>query len=75
MFHPKIRVDTTLRNIIDWEQRRYEIAKEIMAAYNTISEFSRYGIVEKAKMAVEEADALIRALKKYGGYSEAVSGF
>lgn len=52
------------QKVIDWEQRRYEIAKDIMAAYNTVIEFNRYGIVEKAKMAVEEADALIRALKK-----------
>lgn len=51
------------QKVIDWEERRYEIAKEIMAAYNTVYEYNKWGIVEKAKMAVDEADTLIRVLK------------
>lgn len=53
---------------IDWEHRRYEIAKDMMAAF--LSNYS-YNIHsgnpdEKAKYAVVFADALIEELKKGG---------
>ena len=61
---PEKNNELEVQKVIDWEERRFEIAKEIMAAYNTVNEFSKWGIVEKANMAVEEADSLIRALKR-----------
>lgn len=43
---------------IDWEQRRYEIAKEVLPTINqpTIS------VAERVSMALEYADELIRQL-------------
>lgn len=48
---------------IDWEQRRYEIAKDV---YCTLLERSNDGqtYFQKAENAVSRADALIEALKK-----------
>ena len=48
---------------IDWEQRRYEIAKEI---YPTIYKeaYDTYNIEEIASFAVRHADTLINELKK-----------
>lgn len=46
---------------IDWEQRRYEIAKDILAALIS-SPTTRY--YSYSKVAVEYADALIKELKK-----------
>lgn len=50
---------------IDWEQRRYEIAKTamigLMAGHNAI-----YDAKKLAPMAIEYADALIAELKKGG---------
>ena len=48
---------------IDWEQRRYEIAKEI---YPTIYKeaYDTYNIEEIASFAVRHADTLIEELKK-----------
>ena len=48
---------------IDWEQRRYEIAKDV---YCTLLERSNDGqtYFQKAENAVRRADALIEALKK-----------
>lgn len=48
---------------IDWEQRRYEIAKDV---YCTLLERSNDGqtFFQKAENAVLRADALIEALKK-----------
>lgn len=48
--------------IIDWEQRRYEIAKECVAV------LMRNEIIleDAAKISVEQADALIEELKKGG---------
>lgn len=44
---------------IDWEQRRYEIAKDVFAS--TYNIFQNKGL---AKMAVHAADALIAELQK-----------
>lgn len=51
---------------IDWEQRRYEIAKEYLAAqingvYAGNLEWSCYGVV---KSAIEAADEMIKQLKQ-----------
>lgn len=46
-------------NQIDWEQRRYEIAKEVMGAEASNGSFSK----DAAKYAVACADALIKELK------------
>lgn len=46
---------------IDWEQRRYEIAKDVFAS--TYNIFQNKGL---EKMAVHAADALIAELKKGG---------
>lgn len=46
---------------IDWEHRRYEIAKDVFAS--TYNIFQNKGL---AKMAVHAADALIAELKKGG---------
>lgn len=49
---------------IDWEQRRYEIAKDILAAtYDFPMDGKSY-----AKVAVGVADALIAELKKGGSH-------
>lgn len=46
-------------NQIDWEQRRYEIAKEVMASEASNESFSK----DAAKYAVACADTLIGELK------------
>ena len=46
-------------NQIDWEQRRYEIAKEVMGVEASNEPFSE----DAAKYAVACADALIKELK------------
>lgn len=53
---------------IDWEQRRYEIAKDMMAAFlsNSCSNVYMGNPDEQAKCAVMFADALITELKKGG---------
>lgn len=55
-------------DIIDWGQRRYEIARACLAGYNGNSVFEAWGNTheEKAKWAVADADALIQELKKHG---------
>lgn len=55
-------------NDIDSEQRRYEIAKDIMAAFlnNSCSDIHTGNPDEQAKYAVMFADALIDELKKGG---------
>lgn len=45
---------------IDWEQRRYEIAKECVA----ILMRNEITLEDAAKVSVEQADALIKELKK-----------
>ena len=47
--------------VIDWEQRRYEIAKHILPQMSTIRP-----ITAAAEHAVHYADALIKELKKGG---------
>lgn len=51
---------------IDWEQRRYEIAKDMLAAFLSNSCQNIYAGPPdlQAKDAVEYADALIEELKK-----------
>ena len=53
---------------IDWEERRYEIAKAMMAAFerhnNNVSGFKNS--TQQAQFAIECADALIAELKKGG---------
>lgn len=51
---------------IDWEQRRYEIAKDMLAAWFSNSDrMMRQGTLQtQAKEAVEVADMLIEELKK-----------
>lgn len=53
---------------IDWEERRYEIAKAMMAAFerhnNNVSGFKNS--TQQAQFALECADALIAELKKGG---------
>lgn len=50
---------------IDWEQRRYEIAKDILAAwYSNSDRMMRQGTPQSCSAdAVEVADALIEKLK------------
>lgn len=51
---------------IDWEQRRYEIARSMMAAFMSNSCSNVYGetVEQQAKDAVKYADALIEELKR-----------
>ena len=53
---------------IDWEERRYEIAKAMMAAFerhnNNVSGFKNS--TQQAQCAIKCADALIAELKKGG---------
>lgn len=51
---------------IDWEQRRYEIAKDILAAfYSNSDRMMRQGTLQRCSAdAVEVADALIEELQK-----------
>lgn len=53
---------------IDWEQRRYEVAKDMIAAFlsNSCSNVYMGNPDEQAKYAVMFADALIAELKKGG---------
>ena len=52
-------------NQIDWEQRRYEIAKDVMAAQMSNSNPNMPGSDPRtmARYSIEWADALIDALK------------
>lgn len=52
---------------IDWEQRRYEIAKDMLAAFMSNSNSNAFGGSKgnQARDAVEYADALIDELKKH----------
>lgn len=55
-------VEEALNTDIDWEQRRYKIAKEVFAS---IYDFT-IDRINFAKYAVDAADALIAELKKGG---------
>lgn len=46
---------------IDWEERRYEIAKAAMHAYISHNKWDKNAI---ARMAVQDADRLIAELKR-----------
>lgn len=58
-----VSIAKTLRSP-DWEQRRYEIAKDILP--HTILEYCGKGLERSVKDAVMIADALIAELKKGG---------
>lgn len=51
---------------IDWEQRRYEIAKDVLTAYlsNSNPNMLPETMINLSKSTVELADALIEELKK-----------
>lgn len=51
---------------IDWEQRRYEIARDVLAAFMSNSCSNVYAGTYKtqAKNAIQYAEALIEELKK-----------
>lgn len=54
---------------IDWEQRRYELAKEAMQGYITSQDFKYDSNETLVKWSVSVADALIKELqggKQYG---------
>ena len=53
---------------IDWEQRRYEIAKDILAATN--SRLTVHGSLLNINMVINAADALIKELQKQQGYKD-----
>ena len=55
----------TSEKVIDWEQRRYEIAKDVMAAIYTRPNVK--GTLLNISMIVNAADALIDVLKKGQG--------
>lgn len=56
--------DVPLNKSVDWEQRRYEIAKDIFCAMETTNHADGgYELEYQAKRAVEEADYLIKELK------------
>ena len=65
----RVQLETTDRRpIVNWEQRRYEIAKDVLAAFtsNSNSDVFAYSKEKQAEDAVEYADALIEELKKKG---------
>ena len=51
---------------IDWEERRYEIARQIMDSQLSCCDYERSMIEQSVKFSVECADALIAELKKGG---------
>lgn len=57
---PAIYLTITDWDNIDWEQRRYEIAKECVAVLMS----GEITLEDAAKLSVEQADALITELKK-----------
>lgn len=60
-----IRKELAQANQIDWEQRRYEIAKDMLCeVFNDSSFLARRHIPEAAREAVEFADALIIELQR-----------
>lgn len=64
-------IEDELTTSINWEQRRYEIAKEMLCvlserSYRKDGVSVRYGIGEAANKAVIYANALIEELKKEG---------
>lgn len=53
--------------LIDWEQRRYEIAKEVIATLLTHPESFREGTKAIVRASINYADALIEKLKENSG--------
>lgn len=51
---------------IDWEERRYEIARQIMDSQLSCCGYERSMIEQSVKFSVKCADALIAELKKGG---------
>lgn len=64
----KLNTGSIITDTIDWEQRRYEIAKEmlpVLCERQRKSEYiERLRYNEAANLAIEYADALIEELKK-----------
>ena len=56
----------TPKQEIDWEQRRYEIAKSILSAVHTRADNNLYFVTDDVGYAVKVADILIEKLKKGG---------
>ena len=63
--HPK-QEQPTPKQEIDWEQRRYEIAKSILSAMFSQPEYYIYTYESTVDSAVKVADILIEKLKKEG---------
>ena len=61
--------DVSVNDGIDWEQRRYEIARDVLASYTTRynRDLVEWNPRERAKAALEQADALIELLKTKKG--------
>ena len=61
--------DVPVNDGIDWEQRRYEIARDVLASYTTRynRDLVEWNPRERAKASLEQADALIELLKTKKG--------
>ena len=61
--------DVPVNDGIDWEQRRYEIARDVLASYTTRynRDLVEWNPRERAKAALEQADALVELLKMKKG--------
>lgn len=57
--------DEYVNDSIDWEQRRYEIARDVLASYTTRynRDLVEWNPRERAQAALEQADALVELLK------------
>ena len=57
--------DEPVNGGIDWEQRRYEIARDVLASYTTRynRDLVEWNPRERTKAALEQADALVELLK------------
>lgn len=64
--YPSENID--VHDTTDWEQRRYEIAKECLACMWSKDSGKRCCIDEMVGCAVESADALIGELKRENNY-------
>lgn len=61
--------DEPVNGGIDWEQRRYEIARDVLTSYTTRynRDLVEWNPRERAKAALEQADALVELLKAKKG--------
>lgn len=61
--------DVPVNDGIDWEQRRYEIARDVLTSYTTRynRDLVEWNPRERAKAALEQADALVELLKAKKG--------